>query len=179
MNRIALAVVAFGACWALLGEGRAWGQLPQPGLYRPPVSPYINLLRNNTGVGPFSTGAVNTAINYYGLVRPEFGFQAAVNTLQQDVIGNQQQIQVLTTGQNATVGLLTTGHPAYFLNSRTYFLTTSAGAYGGLRGATGGTLLGGSGAFLPGSRMTTGGGLGTTPLGGTGPGAAGAGGYRR
>jgi hypothetical protein len=181
MNRIALAVVACGASWAVLGEGRAWGQISPPSLYRPVVSPYINLLRNNTGVGPFNTGAVNTAVNYFGLVRPEFGFQAAVTGLQQDVLSNQQQTQLLTTGLNPTVGVPVTGHPAFFLNSRAYFLTTTQWGTVGWRGGPGASsVLGASGALLPGSRgLGTGMGAGGMPAGGMAPGASGGGGTRR
>src|ERR1700720_2803462 len=86
----------FAVCgWLLLtspclaqsfGQGRFGGGVGGGGVGRP-VSPYLNLL--NQG---------DTAINYYGLVRPQFAYSRAIQNLGNDInyleanpTGNQQQ----------------------------------------------------------------------------------------
>ncbi len=126
------------ACTLVAGLAR--GQAPlRPGISlpsQPTVSPYINLLRNNAAFN----GNTLTAVNYYGLVRPEFAFQNAITGLQQQQSLDQQ---LITTGLAANAGLLVTGHPAYYLNNGGYFLTTGAAAG---RGLSGGGGLGGPAA---------------------------------
>jgi hypothetical protein len=50
----------YGGYGALLGSGGYPGGLPT---YRPPVSPYLNLLNSGTNTG-------NAAVNYFNFVRP-------------------------------------------------------------------------------------------------------------
>src|ERR1700730_2004855 len=65
---------------------------------RPPVSPYLNLL--NSG---------DTAINYYGLVRPQFAYNRAIqnlgneiNYLEANPAGNQLNQQNFQTGNRTS-----------------------------------------------------------------------------
>src|SRR5262245_58747136 len=87
--------VAVAAATVLGGAGASAAQPPlgpsgpassyRPGLNPsgiPAYSPYLNLLR--PGNPAF--------MNYYGLVRPELDFRAAVRGLQQQVTANRQTI---------------------------------------------------------------------------------------
>src|SRR5689334_4123182 len=64
-----------------------------PGYTSPAVSPYINLLRSGSPA----------AVNYYGIVRPEFQFQNSLQNLQQ---------QVTTLGATTTAETAATELPA-------------------------------------------------------------------
>src|SRR5262249_43043171 len=97
--------------------GRASAQAP----YRPPVSPYINLNRVGTEPG----------INYYGIVRPEIRFNAAIPRLQQQVATTQQAVSTL----EASPVLPTTGHPFAFQSQGRYFQTLSRQGQGQGQGA--------------------------------------------
>jgi hypothetical protein len=91
------------------------GPLGAPAGYRPPVSPYLNLLRPG-----------DPAINYYGIVRPELSFQRSLIGLQQQVNAVGAQATADTQG----LGLVSTGHPIVFNNYSHYYgvpLTGSAG----------------------------------------------------
>jgi hypothetical protein len=161
MNRWTL-VVLMAALLLLAGcGGAARAQAPLPGAplrpgvalpNQPTVSPYINLLRNNPGFA----GPVLNAVNYYGIVRPEFAYQGAIAGLQQQVDLNQQY---LATGQGAAAGPLTTGHATFFLNNGGYFLNNAPGRIGTAatasigRGSAPASYGGfsGAGAGLPGS----------------------------
>jgi hypothetical protein len=88
--------------------GGAGGQLG-----RPAVSPYLNLL--NSG---------DTAINYYGLVRPQFAYNRAIqnlgneiNYLEANPAGNQMLQQSFQTGTRAT-----------FMTQSKYFMNNGYGA---------------------------------------------------
>jgi hypothetical protein len=142
MKRLAWTAVIAGAFTSWATGDRALAQVPlQPGISvqnRPLISPYINLLRNNpTG---FTNPALN-AINYYGLVQPQFAFQGTINGLQQQVANNQQ---LITTGLGAATTVPMTGHPAYFLTNGGYFLNNLRGGPTGFAGGAGGA--GGLGA---------------------------------
>jgi len=78
-----------------------------PGYTTPPVSPYINLLRRGSPA----------AVNYYGIVRPEFQFQNALQNLQQQVttLGATAEAEA---GPNAPPA---TGHAVVFMNYSHYF----------------------------------------------------------
>jgi hypothetical protein len=103
---------------AFAAEARAQGTIPTPPgippyMNRPAVSPYLNLLR----------GGTNPAINYYGLVRPEFQFRRSINALSRDIQETQTDIN---TGQAGAA--LQTGHPVQFMNLSHF--------YGGGQGST-------------------------------------------
>jgi hypothetical protein len=141
----------------LILSGAANGQFPgppQPGqnpALRPPVSPYINILRSGN----------SPAINYYGVVRPEVNFSGSLFQLQtqQGLLANQQQDLVSYTA------VAPTGHAAGFMTQSKYYMRMgSAGAVGGGYGAATAAGLG-----------APGGGYGTPPTAGFGN-ALGAGG---
>jgi hypothetical protein len=79
----------------------------------PAISPYLNLARPG----------INPALNYFGSVRPQLTYNAAINTLEQQVTASR----VAITAQE-TLNVPTTGHPIYFLNYQRYFLTTGVQA---------------------------------------------------
>jgi hypothetical protein len=77
----------------------------------PSVSPFLNLLRPG-----------NSALNYYGDVRPQQRYNTAISTLQAET--NQLATDVY---QQPGAGLgINTGHPSQFLNYQRFFLTTTA-----------------------------------------------------
>jgi hypothetical protein len=86
---------------------------------QPTFSPYLNIVR---------PGA-STAVNYFGIVRPELAFRGSIGQLQTDVDTNRQ---LITTGRDAAGGPagLTTGHASVFLNTGGYFLNSTGGAAG-------------------------------------------------
>lgn len=87
-------------------------QLPlRPGITpntQPTYSPYLNLLRGSA------------ALNYYGIVRPQFQMANTLNALQAEVARNRDLI--LSGPTSGTSGDLVTGHSAAFLNYGGYFL---------------------------------------------------------
>jgi hypothetical protein len=124
MNRLLVCSTASIGLLALVAVGSARGQAAP---YRPPVSPYLNLLRQNS----------NVAINYYDLVRPQFQFGNSIAQLQQTT----SQIQASQgTGQEIVGGFPTTGHRFAFLSHRRYFQNTFGGGVTG--GQTGAGLSG-------------------------------------
>ncbi len=125
---------------------------------QPPVSPYINLLRQGNP----------TYLNYYGLVQPQV---STLNSFQ----GLQQQINGQNGAQGGQMngGLPATGHSATFLNTRGYFLTIGRGGAGGGGGRPGG---GGGGAGFGGGGIPGGGGIGGGAVGGGAIGGGGIGG---
>ena len=96
----------------------AQGQL-RPGISQQPVgpafSPYLNLLRQGN----------STALNYYGLVRPQVQFGNAIGGLQNEVDLNRQLITRNASGAANDPSELTTGHAAVFLNTGGYFLNNN------------------------------------------------------
>jgi hypothetical protein len=110
-----------------LGGGRAYGQIPyyrpggvNPGL-SPTVSPYLNLLRGGTA----------PAINYYGLVRPQFAFASELYGLQQQVNTLGQQV----SAEEAAATPVSTGHRSGFMTHTRYFQTLGSPPAGGPRGS--------------------------------------------
>ena len=93
---------------------RADAQPPLPGgsfgAPRPTFSPYLNLNRAGS----------STALNYYGIIRPELQFRQSLSNLQGSVATNQQMIGNL---QNDPNGLSATGHQIQFMNYGNYFLS--------------------------------------------------------
>src|SRR5262245_28916917 len=101
---LAMLALAFGLAGSL-----AHAQVPGvPGGYRPPVSPYINLLRRGTP----------TVLNYYGLVRPQVEFRNSIQGLSQQVGAIDDQ---LTAQEPGATPFPTTGHPTQFMNYSHYF----------------------------------------------------------
>ncbi|VTR95675.1 unnamed protein product [Gemmata massiliana] len=142
---------------ALLATDRVSAQ-PQvgPPTQRPTISPYLNLLR----------GGGSTALNYYGLVRPEIQARQSIQNLQGAVTANRQAIDNIDSGGSGN-DTSVTGHQAGFLNHGSYFMTGGAGQIGGL-GGTNRSAVNNNRAFTnqvrpPGLPGGTGGALGTPP----------------
>jgi hypothetical protein len=148
---LAILFCGLGAVQSASAQG-ALGQYTQPQWQsRPPLSPYLNLLRPGT----------NPAINYYGLVRPQIETGQNLQQLQRQlqVLDTTMLTQGMTTGAPTAGSLLTTGHPVVFQNYGTYYPVVGnrgatrlggggvgglgGGGYGGLGGGYGG--LGGAG----------------------------------
>jgi hypothetical protein len=94
---------------AIFLAGVTAGRASAQAAYRPPVSPYINLNRQGTDPG----------LNFYGIVRPELRYNAAIPRLQQQVTTAQQAVSTL----EASPLLPTTGHPFAFQSQGRYFQT--------------------------------------------------------
>ncbi|HTU19292.1 MAG TPA: hypothetical protein VMG10_14625 [Gemmataceae bacterium] len=125
------------------------------GLYNPPVSPYLNILR----------GGASPAINWFNIVQPQMQFGNAIGALeaQQGVLGQA------VASQNA-LGTAT-GHPVMFGNYSHYYGMSSRLGMGGSR--MGGMGMGGMGM----GGMGMGGmGMGGMGMGGMGMGGMGMGG---
>ena len=114
-NFLRAAGVGLGALAAFVGA-TAWAQVPGYNLNparRPTVSPYINLARPD----------VDPAISYYGIVRPDVGFRASIQQLQ------QQGAELAVGQQDLTTAVLPpTGHASGFQNQSKYFMTKGARA---------------------------------------------------
>lgn len=111
-------LLAAGLAAALIFPAGARCQLPQPGWTPntpgPTVSPYLNLLR--PGNSP--------AINYYGLVRPQFDTLAGFQRVQQRF---NQLSAAQTLSEGPPTDTLVTGHQSSFMNYAGYFMTTNVG----------------------------------------------------
>jgi hypothetical protein len=139
-------IVSFAVLLWAPGVVRAQVQPGLPGGYnpqlRPTVSPYLNLLRPG-----------NTAVNYYGLVRPQLNAQTIAGQLQQEINTAQRTADAGVID----VSLLATGHRVGFQNHRRFFLNQFAGTplssgfgtFGaGLRPGAAGAATGGLGGAL-------------------------------
>lgn len=109
MNRLLLGTILT----LILIPGWAMGQTnyyrPGYGPYsRPPVSPYLNLLRGG-----------NPAVNYYLGVLPEFQRQAANQQFRSDIRELDRKVGELSEEELPT--LPGTGHPAQFGNYGPYY----------------------------------------------------------
>lgn len=125
MKRFQLAAVAVVGFLALLVPATARGQVggPRPVMapvFRPAVSPYLNLLRRGQ----------STALNYYNLVLPEVNFAKNISDINDQVIGNQRSITQLEDTSNT---LPDTGHHAQFMSHAKYFMNSAGGGVGGGR----------------------------------------------
>lgn len=130
-------------------------------------SPYLNLLRGGS-----------SAVNYYGLVRPQQNFQSALQQVQQQ----QQAGGANFEPDDPTMPGLVVGTRTRFLNTSGYFLNlqggTTMGAGGGFasgmgsRAGAGGQGNQGVSGQGTGTGFSTGfgiGGFGTSPGGNRGP----------
>ena len=135
---IAMAVLAgWIAVGANIAHAQFGGQLGRPApRARPTVSPYINL----------GTGG-NNALNFYGIVKPQFEANKNFDNLQQGLAQlNADGTLKGQLGQQDPVGTQTglqTGHPAGFFNYSHYFPTTPYGGAGNALQMGGG--IGGAG----------------------------------
>jgi hypothetical protein len=122
--------------------------LPRTASPTPPYSPYLNLLR--PGASP--------AINYYGLVRPQFQAQQSMLSLQSQIGANSQAIGNLATDEGPLPA--TGGKVVGFMNYGRYFQNYRGAAGGSI--SAGGSSLGGvgtrSGTNPLGNRSNLGGG---------------------
>ena len=118
----------FAGLFAILALATNAHAQPQIGSYSPPIvnprpaiSPYLNL---NT------RGGINTAVNYYGIVRPQMQNTQAIQQLQQQFQTTQGWTQG-QTGQLNNDEMLPTGRAlgGYF-NYSHYFPIYSRGATG-------------------------------------------------
>jgi hypothetical protein len=112
-----------------VGENIAQAQTWQLGTYsppqvrkNPPVSPYINL-----GLGA-------SAIDYYGIVRPQMEAYRSFGQLQQGLINLQSDVNnPAAFGQTLTPpGGLQTGHPVTYNNYQRFFPMTYGTSSGNL-----------------------------------------------
>jgi hypothetical protein len=71
-------------------------------------------------------GGTNPAINYFGIIRPEIEFRNSLLQMQQQIAMGEQSTSDLAT----TLGMVTTGHPSFFMSHRKYFQTVGTGAAG-------------------------------------------------
>src|SRR5690242_1348784 len=93
--------------FAALAAPTADAQVASPRVGSPPpaptVSPYLNLLRNPNA----------PALNYYGLVRPQFQTNYGLQALQQQFLLSQGSA---LPGAAGPEDVLITGHAAVFMN---------------------------------------------------------------
>lgn len=166
MTRITLAAWATITALVGFGAGRATAQQPvrPPGFGttgRPAFSPYLNM---NLAGNP-------AALNYYGIVRPQFQARAEFQSLEQQAAANRQAI---AEGGAPASALPTTGHPVAFQNLGGYFMNLNPVQGGTFAGGTG--FGGGGGGFGSGGGYSFGGmGVGSMQ-GGARPGGGGLGG---
>jgi hypothetical protein len=110
MTRSLLSMTA-GALVLLLFAAPASAQRRAP-VRRPTLSPYLNLLNRNNGVG----------FNYYQRVRPEVEFRNADRQLSSDVNTLQSRLNDLKAQrEELKQGLSTTGHVPRFMDLKGYF----------------------------------------------------------
>jgi hypothetical protein len=117
MRHLIVAAMASLGVAGFVTTGTAKAQVGRPGFpgagspySTPGLSPYLNLLQRG-----------NPAINYYGLVRPQQGYNYAINSLEQAVTANRV---AATAAENLAAPA--TGHQVSFLNYRRFFLNTGA-----------------------------------------------------
>jgi hypothetical protein len=84
--------------------------LQQP-TFRPPVSPYLNLLN----------GGSNPAINYYGIVRPELRFQTQSQQLSQQLRRLEGEVEEVEARRPQRPADAAAGPPRYFFNYSHYY----------------------------------------------------------
>jgi hypothetical protein len=157
MKRLVWAPLASLALAALGGPAPAQIPIGSPQAnpnYRPPISPYLGL-----------TLPGNTAINYYGVVRPQIDQTAALQQLQAQLAATQGY------GGGLNSGLPVTGHVSQFQNHWGYFQNWRNGTSGGAAPGTGvNTGLAGLGGLTPGLSTGVGFGVVGTTSGGGRPG---------
>jgi hypothetical protein len=108
MSMVRIVGLAFvsGICFSPAAFAQYPGQ-PRATASSPAYSPYLNLLRPG-----------NSAINYYGLVRPQIDFQNQVGALQQQYGALNRDINAAADQPTAPP---TTGHAASFMSYSRYY----------------------------------------------------------
>jgi hypothetical protein len=136
-----IALTSVAALETSRAAAQAPGVPPQMQPLRPPISPYLNLLR--LGGGP--------ALNYYNLVRPQQQLFAGINNLQQQVAANRAlATAAMAVGADPT--LPETGKATMFMNTGGYFMNMNP--IGGAAAAPGvGRMGAGMGAGVGTPRM--------------------------
>jgi hypothetical protein len=112
---LAAALLVAGARAAQAQHFGSYTRPPTAPGYRPPVSPYLNILRPGG----------NPALNYYNLTRPQQQFGASIAQNQADLLALQQQQLQQQGGDlggqtSAGVGPIT-GHRSSFYNLGHYY----------------------------------------------------------
>jgi len=118
VNRLILLFTTSLSVLTALGSGQVIAQSP---IARPPVSPYLNLLRQGS----------SSANNYYNRVRPQVDFRSSLQQLQQQAVTQQ------TAGVAEQAGLPVTGHRSSFFSEGRYYLNNFSGGVGGGGGVAG------------------------------------------
>jgi hypothetical protein len=128
------------------GSGFGPGAAPYA---KPPVSPYLNLLRQGN----------SPAFNYSTLVRPQLQFQQGMQGLQNQFGTLQQSVTTLEQqGLQGPPVLPATGHPTGFMTHRAYFMNLAGAGATGTPGAGAGLgELGAAGTGFGGAGLKTGG----------------------
>ncbi len=165
MKRVGVAVTA---AMVLVICGTTGQVLAQVGMYNPPISPYIGLLR--TGASP--------GVNWMNLVQPQMELYNAANQLQTQQYGLGQTVSGLGNA------MVTTGHPVLFGSYLQYYgrgigagMGMGGVGTGGAVGTGGGIGMGMGGMGMGGMGMGMGGmGMGGMGMGGMGMGGMGMGG---
>jgi hypothetical protein len=126
MNRWLSGVLAVLVLWAMpaLAHGQSRiGSYQRPQVNpHPTVSPYLNLGRGGNGVG--------TAIDYYGIVRPQQDLRNNVVNLQQQIQGLQQTQPVLPVAESDANLPITGRGIGGFMNYGHYFPLLTQGTAG-------------------------------------------------
>src|SRR5579875_1140256 len=165
MKRFIFATLAVFFVWlgAATGPAAAQNTYPyQQPMFRPgwstPLSPYLRMLVPG-----------NAAVNYYGLVEPQFRnreYRAVMNQTIQGLINEMPEPPGILLEEELNGPMRATGHPTAFNYTGSYFTTltgqpmASLGGYG-QRAAGGGRMMGmGMGMMRAGMGM---GGAGTWP----------------
>ena len=131
MSRIAIALGTLVAVSAVFCAGAAQAQLGKslirnPGaanpriftqrylLDQPTVSPYLNLLRDDRGVG---------LPNYQALVKPRLEQRERERRQRANMNRMQQQVNTMQSDLRREAPIHTTGHPTRFMNYSHYYPT--------------------------------------------------------
>jgi hypothetical protein len=118
MKRLGLAAFAALVVCCLSGQPvqAQFGRYTRPQTmpyYRPPVSPYLNLLRG---------GGAAAGINYYTLTRPQIQTYTQLQTLQSEVQTLQTNpLSGLPVQGSNTTPVLITGHPVRFFSVAPFY----------------------------------------------------------
>jgi len=124
MKRLVLTAIVLCVWWGTVQPAHAQFIYTPPQtspFYRPPVSPYLNVLRG----GPFGA-----ATGYYTITRPQIQAFGQIQALQSDLLSLQQGATLTPPplGTTTTPGAtgVTTGHPVTFFNYGRYYAFPNA-----------------------------------------------------